>query len=159
MSGVAAMIKKKGRGKKSGTSEKTAKKTAKRRKRNTSGKQLDPAKVREDIAGIIKSRAREIAIAVAGKAGLGELAPTKFLFEVAHIFPQPPEGTVSTTDEESFAKTLLDRLDIPDHPVVHDLYESGEEAVVIPPRAKETEKPAPRSEKEEQKETVLAGAE
>ena len=62
---------------------------------------------------------------MADKAGLGELAPKKFLFEVAHIYPQAPEGTVST-DEESMAKTLLDRSDIPDHPVVHDLYESGE---------------------------------
>jgi hypothetical protein len=78
---------------------------------------------------------------------------------VAYIFPHPPEGTVSTTDEKSFAKALLDRLDIPDHPVVHDLYESGEEVVVIPPRTKETEKPAPPSQEEEQKESVLAGTE
>ena len=79
-------------------------------------------------------------MAVADKAGLGELAPTKFLFEVAHIYPQPPEGSVSTTNEDSLAKTLLDRLNVPDHPVVHDLYESGEEVVLIQPSAKEPEK-------------------
>ena len=152
------MMKKKGKSKKSGTSKDAAKKPARRRRRSTSGKQLDPLKVREDIAGIIKSRARKIAIAVAGKAGLGELAPTKFLFEVAHIFPQPPEGTVSTMDEESMAKTLLDRLNIPDSPVVHDLYESGEEVVVIPPRAKEVEKPQPQG-REEEKESIMAGTE
>ena len=124
-------------------------------RRGTATKQLDPAKVREDISRIVKNRARKITLAVANKAGQGELAPTKFLFEMAHIFPQPPEGTVSSTDEESFAKTLLDRLDIPDHPVVHDLYESGEE-VVIPPRAKEVEKPhVPESEEEKPKESVL----
>jgi hypothetical protein len=152
------MIKKKGKSKKSGTSKNTGKKPARGRRRSTSGKQLDPLKVREDIAGIIKSRARKITIAVADKAGLGELAPTKFLFEVAHIYPQAPAGTVSTTDEESMAKTLLDRLNIPDHPVVHDLYESGEEVVVIPPRAKEVEKPQPQ-EREEEKESVMAGTE
>ncbi len=152
------MMKKKGKDKKTTTSKKTAKKAAKRRTSSKSGKQLDPVKVREDIAGIIKSRARKIAIAVAGKAGLGELAPTKFLFEVAHIYPQPPEGTMSTTDEESLAKTLLDRLNVPDHPVVHDLYESGEEVVVIPPRAKEVEKRQPQeSEEEKVAESVPAG--
>lgn len=151
-------MKKKGKGKKSGTSKKTAEKPAKRRRRNISGKQLDPVKVREDIAGIVKSRARKIAIAVANKAGLGELAPTKFLFEVAHIYPQAPEGSVSTTDEDSLAKTLLDRLNVPDHPVVHDLYESGEEVLVIPPRAKEPEKTQPQ-ESEAEQESAMAGIE
>jgi hypothetical protein len=151
-------MKKKGKSKKSGTSKDAAKKPERRKRKSTSGKQLDPLKVREDIAGIIKSRARKIAIAVAGKAGLGELAPTKYLFEVAHIYPQAPEGTVATTDEESMAKTLLDRLNIPDHPVVHDLYESGEELVVIPPRAKEVEKPQPHG-REEEEESVMAGTE
>lgn len=79
---------------------------------------------------------------------------------MAHIFPQPPEGTVSSTDEESLAKTLLDRLDIPDHPVVHDLYERGEEAAVISPRAREVEKPEPQeSQEEEKKEKELVSAE
>lgn len=155
------MIKKKGKGNKSGTSKKTGKKPAKqRKKRNPSGKQLDPVKVREDVAGIVKSRARKMAIAVADKAGLGELAPMKYLFEVAHIFPQPPEGTVSTTDEESLAKTLLDRLDIPDHPVVHDLYERGEEVLVIPPRVKDAETPQPKEgQEEEQREKELVSVE
>jgi hypothetical protein len=153
------MMKKKGKGKKSGTHTTTAKKAVRRNKRTTSGKQLDPAKVREDVAGIVKSRARKITMAVADKAGLGELAPMKYLFEVAHIFPQPPEGTVSSTDDESFAKTLLDRLDIPDHPVIHDLYERGEE-ITIPARVKEAEKPQQHESKEEErKEDALVGVE
>lgn len=155
-----AMMKKKGKSRKSSTSKNTAKKPARRSRRSTSGKQLDPLKVREDIAGIIKSRARKIAMAVADKAGLGELAPTKYLFEVAHIYPQPPEGTISSTDEESFAKTLLDRLDIPDHPVVHDLYESGEEVVMIAPSAKGVEKPEAQGTGDaQQAESVLAEVE
>jgi hypothetical protein len=76
----------------------------------------------------------------------------------ARIYPQPPEGSVSTTDEERLAKTLLDRLDIPDQPVVHDRYERGEDFVVIPPRPKDVEKPQPQ-ESEAEEESAMAGIE
>lgn len=132
--------------------KKTGKKARRKTSRSVSGKKLDPAKVREDIAGIVKSRARKITIAVADKAGHGELAPAKFLFEMAHIYPQPPEDSVPTADDESFAQTLLNRLDIPESPVIHDLYENGEDVMVVPARFVE-EKPGP-SESEEEKKTV-----
>ncbi len=131
------MMKKKGK--------KTGKKRGSKTSRGASGKKLDPAKVREDIAGIVKSRARKITIAVADKAGHGELAPAKFLFEMAHIYPQPPEGSVPAENEESLAKTLLDRLNIPESPVAHDLYENGEDVMVIPARVAEA--PTEQSEK------------
>jgi len=149
-------MKKKGKrqnAKKNGNAEK-----AKKRPRGTAGKQLDPSKVRENISKIVKNRARKITLAVANKAGQGELAPAKF-FEMAHIFPQPPEGTASSMDDESFAKTLLDRLDIPDHPVVHDLYESGEDVLVTSRRAETKESQVQPSEQEQQKESVLTGVE
>lgn len=142
--------------KKKGKSKKTEKKGRGKTTRGTSGKKLDPAKVREDIAGIVKSRAKKITIAVADKAGHGELAPARFLFEMAHIYPQPPEGTVPTADEESLAQTLLRSLNIPESPVAHDLYENGEEVMVIPARAGEnsTEKSEKCSEPKEDAETV-----
>jgi hypothetical protein len=146
---VGAMMKKKSKGRK------TAKKGRGKASKGVSGKKLDPAKVREDIAGIVKSRARKIAIAVADKAGHGELAPAKFLFEVAHIYPQALEEAVPTENEESLAKTLLDRLNIPESPVIHDLYENGEDVVVIAPRAvQET-----TDNGSEKKEDALAGVE
>ena len=42
-----------------------------------------------------------------------------------------------TEKEESLAKTLLDRLNIPESPVFHDLYENGEDVMVIPARVAE----------------------
>ncbi len=123
------MMKKKGKGRiKGGKTKRTA------RKRPPS-KPIDPNKVRQELAGIVKTQAKKITRAVALKACQGDLAPAKYLFEMAHIYPQPPEGTVSAEDEESFAKTLLDRLNIPESPVIHDLYENGEDVMLIPPRA------------------------
>jgi len=143
--------------KKKGKSKKTAKKGRGKTSRGVSGKKLDPAKVREDIAGIVKSRAKKITIAVADKAGHGELAPAKFLFEMAHIYPPPPEGTVPTANEESLAQTLLRGLNIPESPVVHDLYENGEDVVVIPARVEgETRSEAQASGESKDEETAEA---
>lgn len=136
--------------KKKSKGKKTGKKAPRKTSRSVSGKKLDPAKVREDIAGIVKSRARKITIAVADKAGHGELAPAKFLFEMAHIYPQPPEGSMPPADDESFAKMLLNRLNIPESPVIHDLYENGEDVIVIPASIEE-EKSEPSQSEEEKK--------
>ena len=56
-------------------SKKTAKKRGGKTSKGASGKKLDPAKVREDIAGIVKSRARKITIAVADQAGPRRTGP------------------------------------------------------------------------------------
>jgi len=152
---MAAMIKKKGKSKGKSATKKTTKKGSSKDK---SGKELHPEECRKDVARMVEAEVEELANAVIEEGKKGQLATVKYLFEVAHIYPQAPEGTVSSTDEESMAKTLLDRLNIPDHPVVHDMYENGEEVVVIPPRAKEVEKPQPQ-EREEEKERVMAGAE
>lgn len=93
---------------------------------------------------MVEAEAELLAGAVIEEGKKGQLATVKYLFEVAHIYPQAPEGELSTTDEESLAKTLLDRLNIPDEPVIHDLYEKGEDIVVIPAR------PAPEVDSEKQ---------
>jgi len=150
------MMKKKGKGKSKSETKKTTKKGSPKDKND---KDLNPEECRKDIARMVEAELGDLAQAVIDEGKKGQLATVKYLLEVAHIYPKAPEGTVSNTDEESLAKTLLDRLDIPDHPVVHDLYESGEDVVVIPPRAKEKEKPQTQSEEEEQKEGVLVGVE
>jgi len=109
------MIKKKAKNKTAATKE-TKKKTRTRKAKTPA----NPADVRKDIAKIVKSGAKKITKAVMEQAMTGQLAPAKFLFEVAAIYPTSTDGSEATTDEECLAKTLLDRLDIPDKPVGRD---------------------------------------
>lgn len=139
--------------KKKGKGKKTATKRAKKRAAKKSKKELNPAEVLKNISAMVEAEAEELAGAVIEEGKKGQLPTVRYLFEVAHIYPQPPEGTVSTAEEESFAKTLLDRLNIPESPVIHDLYENGEDVVVIPARAEE-EKKTQASESEEEKDNV-----
>jgi hypothetical protein len=63
------------------------------------------------------------------------------LFEMAHIYPQPPAAIAPTKDEDSLAETLLDRLKIPKTPVVHDELqkEEDEDATVMQPKKEAAE--------------------
>jgi hypothetical protein len=120
------MIKKKARGK-------TAVKKS-GGKRRSGKKQLDAAQVREEIAGMVKAGAKQIAEAVMGQAIInGELAPAKYLFEVASIYPPSTDGSQSLKEEDSLAKTLMDRLNLPDEPIARD--EDGEP--VLPTKSQE----------------------
>jgi hypothetical protein len=142
--------------KKKSKSKKTVKKAAKKQTAKTSKKELRPAEVRQDIAAMVEAEAGELAEAVIKEGKKGQLSTVKYLFEVAHIYPQALEEEQPTAGEESLAKTLLDRLNIPDEPVIHDMYEKGEDIVVIPAR------PAPKvdSEKDIQEaDAVVLGAE
>ena len=142
--------------KKKSKSKKTVRKAAKKQPAKASKKELRPAEVRQDIAAMVEAEAGELAEAVIKEGKKGQLSTVKYLFEVAHIYPQAPEEEQSTTGEESLAKTLLDRLNIPDEPVIHDMYEKAEDIVVIPAR------PAPKvdSEKDIQEtDAVVLGAE
>ena len=142
------MIKRKSRGK--GKNNNTCKKAKKRGSR----KPVDPKKVRQELAGIVKAKAKKIANAVADKACAGELAPAKFLFEIAHIYPEVFEEQPPSEREESLAETLLKERNIPREPVVHDLYERDEDIVIIHPKDEET-----AEEKSTHEEDVPAGGE
>ncbi len=87
---------------------KAAKKTAKRKA--APKKQTDAAEVHKDISGMVKADAREITSAVIAQAKNGELAPAKYLFEMAGVYPPPTDGSQATPEEDCLAKTLLDRL-------------------------------------------------
>ena len=115
--------------KKAKNSKPAAKKAAK--KRQGRKKELNPAEVRKNISMLVQSQAKEMAAAVIGSGKQGQLAPVKYLFEMAKIFPAPTDGSESTKDEDSLAETLLQRLNVPTTPVVHD--DEGEE-IVIPAR-------------------------
>jgi hypothetical protein len=108
---VGAMTKKKAKGKKA---EKTGKKSAKRK--STPRKQADAEQVHETISGMVKSGAKKITAAVMVQACHGDLAPAKYLLEMAGIYPRATDGSQATTEEDCLAKTLLDRLNAPRKP-------------------------------------------
>ena len=112
-----SMIKKKVKRKKAATGAAKQKST---RKTTRTKKQTNPAEVRNDIAKIVKSGAKRITKAVMEQAMAGQLAPAKLLFEVAAIYPLSTDGSETTRDEECFAKSLMDRLGLPDTPIALD---------------------------------------
>jgi hypothetical protein len=82
---------------------------------------LSPApEVRNDIAKIVQSGAKKIAKTVMVQATSGQLATVQYSFEVAGVYPPLTDGGQATADEDCLAKTLLDRLNIPDKPVGRD---------------------------------------
>ena len=128
-------------------SKRVSKKGKRAATRREPGKHMDPAKVRQDIAGIVKARARAITKAVVEKASHGELAPARYLLEMAGVYP--PDGSVAPESEESLAQTLLKKLGIPDDPVIHEMYEKGED-IVIPSRLA-----VPENQPEEKEEELV----
>ncbi len=100
-----------------------AKKSAKKRVAK-SKKELNPAEVRRDIAKMVGTEATGMAKAAIDEGKKGQLAPLKYLLELAKIYPEGTDENQGTPEADCLAKTLLNRLNIPDVPIVHD--ENGE---------------------------------
>ncbi len=83
-----------------------------------SQKELNPGEVRKDISRMVESEAATMVQAAIDEGNKGQLAPMKYLFEVANIFPAATDGSEASTEEDSLARTLLRRMDIPEEPVV-----------------------------------------
>lgn len=150
------MIKKKGKKSKTAAKKVAKKKTASKGK--SAKPELNPLAVRKDISKMVEAHAEEIAQAVIGECVKGQLAPVKYLFEVANIFPPSTDGSQTSADEESLAGTLLDRLGIPRHPVVADEYEKGESGVILAKKA-EVEDGEPEKANVDSEETPEENAE
>ena len=108
------MIKKKSKeaGKKAKKNS-TAKKPAGKSHVSKAKKQINPVEVRKDIANIVGSGAKEMAAAVMGEALKGQLAPTKYLWEVAGVWPPTVDGERATEEEDCLAKLLLSKIEAP----------------------------------------------
>lgn len=122
--------------KKKAKSKAAAKKDRRRRGKSTrrdKKKELNPVATWKDVAALVESHATAMAEAVIEQGEKGQVSPVKFLFEMAKIGP-PREGTETTEEEESLAKTLFRTLNIPTTPVAADEYEA-EDMVVIPANA------------------------
>jgi len=112
-------------------SKTTAKKKAKKKSGTRAKKETSPADVRKKVSKIVHAKAVKMARAVIGETDEKmredlQLATVKYLFEMAEIYPPQADQDVATADEDCLAKTLLNRLNIPDVPIRRD---EEEEAV------------------------------
>jgi hypothetical protein len=90
-----------------------AKKSAKKKRAAKSAKELNPAEVRKEVSQMVQAEATEMAAAVIGEGRKGQLAPVRYLFEMANIFPPAPDGDEATDEEDCLAKMLLAKLNAP----------------------------------------------
>ena len=111
---------------------KKAKKSAKKKSAKKSTKGTNPADVRQRVSTMVKSKAMAMTKSVIGETQTGvtkdlQLATVKYLFEVAAIYPPQADQDAATADEDCLAKTLLNRLNIPDEPIRREEEEKEEE--------------------------------
>lgn len=115
------------------TKKRTKKKTAGRKAGTKEGDvhadaEKNPAEVRKEVAELVKAYATEMARAVIGEGNKGQLAPVKYLFEVANIFPAAQDGMQATAEEDCLAKILLERLNLAAKPDEKKEDEAGDTA-------------------------------
>jgi hypothetical protein len=109
-----------------GGTEAKAEKSAKEKSSKPRTKETNSADVRKTVSTMVKSKALAMAEAVIGENEEGEvpkdllLATVKYLFEVASIYPPQSDQDQASADEDCLAKTLLQRLNIPDEPIRRD---------------------------------------
>lgn len=118
---IGAIIKKK-KAKSKTAGEKAGK------KKNAKKKTLDPAEVRKAIAQMVDWEAAVMVKAVIDEGKKGQLATVKYLLEMAEIYPASTDGSLGSADEDSLAKTLLHRLNLPEEPIVRDEGDEPESA-------------------------------
>lgn len=112
------MIKKKAASKATGAErgKRSRKKGAKRRLK----KEINPADVHKQVSQIVKSEAVEMTKAVVEEAMKGQVAPIRYLFEMANIFPAQVNPEQATEEEDCLAKILLSRIEAPPKPDAED---------------------------------------
>lgn len=119
-------------------SKKTGKAAGKSKKKKStkSKKAKSPADVRQEISELVNEHALTMAEAVIEEGEKGQLAPTKYMLELAGVFPVSADGSAPTEREESLAETLLRKLNVPTKPVkLND--EDEDEVMVIAAQGKQ----------------------
>jgi len=140
--------------KKKSKAKAAAKKTAKKSGARGKKGEKTAAEVRKDISKLVKSNAPKMAKAVISEGVRGQLATVKYLLELANIFPEANDGSEATQEEDCLAKTLLDRLNVPDHPVVAD-QQDDEDGMGIQAQTGEEKKCEPEAAVPEKEETLV----
>jgi len=95
-------------------------------KKKNAKKTLDPAEVRKNIAQMVDWEAAVMVQAVIDEGKKGQLATVKYLLEMAEIYPASGDGSQATAEEDSLAKTLLHRLNLPEEPIARDEEDEAE---------------------------------
>ena len=113
----------------------TAKKSAKKKSASKKEQEINEVELLKELSKKVKSSAPEITDKVIEYAKDGQMAPVKFLFEMANIYPQVLDGTTSSKEEDSLAQTLLERLGLPTE--FKKDAEDEDEPVIIRPRVEE----------------------
>jgi hypothetical protein len=85
---------------------------------------VDFAEARKNIATLVRMSSNEITRGLIAQAKSGELAPTKYLFELVGLYPPTPE--TSSKPENSLAYALLKRMGLPTDPMLAE--EDAEDA-------------------------------
>lgn len=102
--------------KKKAANKATGKKSKKKKGRARLKKETNPAAVRKQVSRIVEAEAVKITHAVVDEAMKGQLAPARYLFEMANIFPTQTNGEQATEEEDSLAKILLAKIEAPPKP-------------------------------------------
>ena len=102
--------------KKKATKKATGQKSAKKGRKMRPKKELNPAEVRKQVSQIVQSEAVEMTQAVVKEGMKGQVAPVRYLFEMANIFPVQANGEQATEEEDCLAKILLSRMEAPAKP-------------------------------------------
>jgi hypothetical protein len=99
--------------KKKAKSKTGAKKPGKKKGEAKPKPETNPAEVRKEVSKLVKAHAAEMTEAVIVEGEKGQLAPVRYLFEMASIFPPEANGEQATPEEDCLAKMLLDRIGPP----------------------------------------------
>jgi hypothetical protein len=104
------MIKKK-------AAKKTAMKKGARKSAKKFKKETDPAEVRKQVSMIVKAEAALMTQAVVDEAKKGQLAPVRYLFDMANIFPgQTDPQKAPEESADCLAEILLSKIEAPAKP-------------------------------------------
>jgi hypothetical protein len=126
--------------KKKGKSKTAAKKGAQKKGAEKDRQELNPAKMRNELADMVGLAAVIMTQAVIDEGKKGQLATVKYLLEMAQIYPLSTDGSHATENEDSLARTLLNRLDIPDEPIARDEEDAPKAATSVVKDVKADEK-------------------
>jgi hypothetical protein len=109
--------------------------------KKSSGKDVNPAEMRRQISQIVNDELGDITMAVVGEAKKGQLATTKYLWEVTGVYP-PVETGIDLDrpeEEDTFMQRLVRRFGAPEGPLPggeDDDEEEDSPVKVMPPATK-----------------------
>jgi hypothetical protein len=123
--------------KKKGTKKATGRKRAKKSRKVRLKKNVNAADVRKQVSEMVQSQAAELTQAVVEEGMKGQVAPVRYLFEMANIFPAQANVEQASEEEDCLAKILLSRIEAPAKPEKEEddeiAGEDAEENVKTPP--------------------------